>query len=66
MLAGAKALRRLRIRGWLGAILSTPLYWLLISVAAWLALWQFATNPHHWNKTEHGLSSLQRRRKRKA
>ncbi|MBI3673594.1 MAG: glycosyltransferase [Rhizobiales bacterium] len=62
MLAGVKALRRLRIRGWILPILSTPLYWLLISVAAWLALWQFLTDPYYWNKTEHGLSSLQKRR----
>lgn len=35
---------------------TVPLYWCLMSVAAWLALWQFATRPFHWNKTEHGLS----------
>ena len=38
-----------------------PLYWLLMSAAAWLALWQFMTAPFHWNKTEHGLSRLQGR-----
>ncbi|MEI8177988.1 glycosyltransferase family 2 protein [Aestuariivirga sp.] len=36
-----------------------PLYWILMSFAAWLALWQFFTRPFHWNKTEHGLSSVQ-------
>jgi cellulose synthase/poly-beta-1,6-N-acetylglucosamine synthase-like glycosyltransferase len=35
---------------------TVPLYWCLMSLAAWLALWQFATKPFHWNKTEHGLS----------
>ena len=31
-----------------------PLYWLLISAAAYRALWQFATAPFKWEKTEHG------------
>lgn len=35
---------------------TVPLYWCLMSVAAWLALWQLLTRPFHWNKTEHGLS----------
>ena len=30
-----------------------PLYWLLISVAAYRALHQFITAPHNWEKTEH-------------
>ncbi|MFM8747406.1 MAG: glycosyltransferase family 2 protein [Aestuariivirga sp.] len=38
------------------AVATVPLYWCLMSAAAWLALWQFATQPFHWNKTEHGLS----------
>lgn len=35
-------------------VLSMPLYWLLISAAAYRALWQFATAPFKWEKTEHG------------
>lgn len=34
-----------------------PLYWLLISVAAYRALWQFVTAPFKWEKTEHGRPS---------
>ena len=30
-----------------------PLYWLLISVAAWRALWQLQTDPFLWEKTPH-------------
>lgn len=30
-----------------------PVYWLLISVAAYRALFQLATAPHFWEKTEH-------------
>ena len=33
----------------------TPVYWLMISAAAWLALWQLIRNPFGWNKTRHGL-----------
>ncbi|MEZ5874367.1 MAG: glycosyltransferase family 2 protein [Hyphomicrobiales bacterium] len=33
-----------------------PLYWLLISAAAYRALWQFMTAPFKWEKTEHGLA----------
>lgn len=42
-------------------LVTVPFYWCMMSVAAWLALWQFATRPFHWNKTEHGLSKLQAR-----
>jgi glycosyltransferase XagB len=66
MIGGARGLRRLHIRGWGAAIASMPLYWLLMSFAAWLALWQFVVAPFHWNKTQHGLSSFQRRRKARA
>ena len=31
-----------------------PLYWLLISLAAWRALLQLIINPFHWEKTAHG------------
>jgi hypothetical protein len=32
-----------------------PFYWLMMSVAAWMALYELVTNPHYWNKTKHGL-----------
>ena len=50
--AGAEGLRR-RLPRARFIVASMPLYWLMISAAAWLALWQFATNPFHWNKTPH-------------
>ena len=31
----------------------TPLYWLLLSAAAWAALWEIYRRPHHWSKTPH-------------
>ena len=53
------ALRRRGILGWRRTLATMPFYWLLMSGAAWLALWQFITAPFHWNKTEHGLSRFQ-------
>ncbi len=58
--------------GWLGLIRRglpgaawvlalTPLYWLLLSFAAWRALVQFAVAPHTWEKTEHGLAKTSHR-----
>jgi cellulose synthase/poly-beta-1,6-N-acetylglucosamine synthase-like glycosyltransferase len=32
-----------------------PLYWVLMSIAAYLALFELIFRPHHWRKTEHGL-----------
>ena len=57
--------------GWLGlsrrGLLSmawilflTPLHWLLLSLAAWRALFQLVTAPYAWEKTEHGLAKSSR------
>ncbi|NTW45461.1 MAG: glycosyltransferase [Candidatus Moranbacteria bacterium] len=32
-----------------------PLYWVLLSVAAFIALYQLLVKPHYWEKTTHGL-----------
>jgi hypothetical protein len=34
-----------------------PIYWLMMSAGAYIALWQLATRPHFWEKTDHGLSA---------
>jgi cellulose synthase/poly-beta-1,6-N-acetylglucosamine synthase-like glycosyltransferase len=60
MLAANQALRKRGFKNWWMTIVTLPFYWLLMSVAAWLALWQFIVAPFKWNKTEHGLSRLQR------
>ena len=33
----------------------TPIYWLMISTAAYFALWELIAKPFHWHKTKHGL-----------
>lgn len=38
----------------LPAILTYPAYWMLISVAAYRALWQLVRDPFRWEKTPHG------------
>ncbi|MBL1242425.1 MAG: glycosyltransferase [OCS116 cluster bacterium] len=38
-------------------LLSAPLYWLLISIAAWMAIREYLRNPFYWAKTEHGVSA---------
>jgi hypothetical protein len=35
--------------------LLSPLYWGMMSVAAWRGFFQLITNPHYWEKTHHGL-----------
>ncbi len=57
--------------GWLGlmrrgllstawVLLLTPLHWLLLSLAAWRALYQLIVAPYAWEKTEHGLAKNSR------
>jgi len=38
-----------------------PLYYFLMSVAAWAALYDLAVRPFHWRKTEHGLARTGRK-----
>ncbi len=45
-------------RGYYGLIkygFLVPVYWLMMSTAAWGALYTLLTRPHHWAKTRHGL-----------
>lgn len=32
-----------------------PLYWIAMSVAAWVSLYKLVKQPHFWSKTKHGL-----------
>lgn len=58
-LAGVAVVRR--GKGWLVWHLAiTPLYWLLVSAAAWRALWQVVRDPYGWEKTPHAPRARQR------
>jgi glycosyltransferase XagB len=50
--------RGLLVHAW--ALILTPLYWLLLSLAAWRALYQLLYEPQRWEKTEHGLAKTSR------
>lgn len=38
--------------------LTNPLYWLLMSWAAYKGLWQLVHNPFYWEKTQHGVTRM--------
>lgn len=47
--------RRPGQHGLLFAALISPLYWVLLAIAAWKGMWQLIFKPHYWEKTVHGL-----------
>lgn len=55
MVIAGLAGRRPGQRGVWPVSLLLPLYWILISLAAWKGLWQALVKPHYWEKTLHGL-----------
>jgi cellulose synthase/poly-beta-1,6-N-acetylglucosamine synthase-like glycosyltransferase len=50
--------RGLLRHGW--ALIFTPVYWFLLSWAAWRALYKLLRDPQAWEKTEHGLAKTSR------
>jgi hypothetical protein len=46
-----------RLLPWLPLL---PVYYGLVSVAAWRGLWELAITPFRWNKTSHGLARTSR------
>jgi glycosyltransferase XagB len=50
--------RGLLRHGWVLTL--TPIYWFLLSLAAWRALFQLWRDPQRWEKTEHGLAKTSR------
>lgn len=53
LLLGWQTLRiRERLGFWM-IVLFTPAYWMLMSLAAWRAVWQLWRKPHLWEKTPH-------------
>ncbi|NJM34768.1 MAG: glycosyltransferase [Rhodomicrobium sp.] len=57
---GFFVLQERRIRFLVPQLLFIPFYWLLISAAAHRAAYQLVFAPHHWEKTEHGLTKVRR------
>jgi len=50
---GWRALPKTEQQGLWWHMLCIPFYWLLLSAAAWRALWQLYRCPHAWEKTPH-------------
>lgn len=50
--------RRMMSCGW--ALLLTPVYWFLLSIAAWRALFHLVLDPYDWEKTEHLMARASR------
>jgi cellulose synthase/poly-beta-1,6-N-acetylglucosamine synthase-like glycosyltransferase len=48
------AMRRRGMRDYGRALLYMPLYYLLVSAATWVALYELIVRPFHWHKTAHG------------
>ncbi|NNM71694.1 glycosyltransferase [Enterovirga sp. DB1703] len=56
-------LEGVRRRGWsslLPLVALMPVYYCLVSLAAWRGLLEFVLEPQRWNKTEHGLARTSR------
>lgn len=54
------ALGRRRLWGLLPWVPLLPIYYILVSAAAWRALWEIVREPFRWNKTSHGLARTSR------
>ncbi|WP_157017726.1 glycosyltransferase [Mesorhizobium xinjiangense] len=50
---GWRSLHRAERASFWRAIVLTPPYWLLMSLASWRALWQIVRDPFRWEKTPH-------------
>jgi cellulose synthase/poly-beta-1,6-N-acetylglucosamine synthase-like glycosyltransferase len=50
--------RGLQATAWV--LILTPVHWLLLSLAAWRAVYQLVVAPYAWEKTEHGLAKNSR------
>ncbi|GLS29289.1 hypothetical protein SAMN04488498_11392 [Mesorhizobium albiziae] len=53
LVLGWTSLSRKERRRFAHVALFTPFYWLMISLAAWRAVWQLFRDPFRWEKTPH-------------
>jgi hypothetical protein len=59
--SAALGMAKRRLLGLAPWLVLLPVYWLLLSVAAWWALIDLLANPYHWAKTSHGHARSSRR-----
>jgi cellulose synthase/poly-beta-1,6-N-acetylglucosamine synthase-like glycosyltransferase len=53
LMLGVKSAQDMTLRRTLMVALGLPIYWTLLSAAAWRAAWQLGFKPHIWEKTDH-------------
>ena len=53
LLLGWQTLAKTEKKSFWKIVLYTPVYWMMISMAAWRAVWHLWRRPHHWEKTPH-------------
>ena len=61
ILLGLTGLARRGLLASAPALFAIPIYWLLLSFAAWRGLYQLLRDPFRWEKTEHGRARTSRR-----
>ncbi|MCB8822729.1 glycosyltransferase family 2 protein [Microvirga rosea] len=59
-LPACAALKRRRLWRLLPWVLLLPLYYGLVSMAAWRSIWEAMREPFRWNKTHHGFAKTSR------
>ncbi|MCK0209142.1 glycosyltransferase [Starkeya koreensis] len=62
VLSTAIGMARRQVPGLGRVLLLMPVYWLMMSAAAWRAVFHLVVAPHRWEKTDHGLARTSRRR----
>jgi cellulose synthase/poly-beta-1,6-N-acetylglucosamine synthase-like glycosyltransferase len=60
MSLAAVGLMRRRLSSYGTILLLMPVLWLLLSLAAWRAVFEYLRNPYRWDKTEHGFAKTSR------
>lgn len=55
-LAGNLKRSNFKLVKWMALV---PVYWLMMSAAAYIALYELITKPHHWHKTQHGMHTAE-------
>lgn len=58
MMAAVRTSLTLGRGAWIVTILTLPLYWLLISIASWVAVVHYFSGVTRWAKTQHGVSRM--------
>jgi len=53
MVLGRMTLNERESRGFWKVCMMTPVYWLMLSLAAWCSVYELWKRPHHWHKTPH-------------